>query len=74
MRSKAGALHPAIQHAERELRTGLTLVARGDDPELAAPLRAELLHLGLVHQTYAGTDALFLTSEGRRTLIDLVAG
>jgi hypothetical protein len=68
------ARDPAIQHTESDLRVGLALVARGDDLGLAAPLRAELLHLGLVHQSNASNGALFLSPEGRRTLIGLVTG
>jgi hypothetical protein len=66
------ARDPAVQHTEIELRVGLALVARGDELALADPLRAELLHLGLVHQSRANNDALFLSPEGRRTLISLV--
>jgi hypothetical protein len=61
----------AFQHTDSELRAGLTLVARADDWALSTPIRDELLHLGLIHQSNA-SEALFLSAEGRRTLVRLV--
>jgi hypothetical protein len=61
------ARDPAIAHTDGELRNGLWLVACGYDLPLDDPLRAELLHLGLVRRASVG-DGLFLTREGRTFL------
>jgi hypothetical protein len=61
------ARDPAIAHSDEALREGLWLVAAGDDLRRNDPLRAELLHLGLVRRAAVG-DGIFLTPEGRSFL------
>jgi hypothetical protein len=61
------ARDPVIAHTDEELREGLWHVAAGGDLRLTDPLRAELVHLGLVRPAAVG-DALFLTPDGRRFL------
>jgi hypothetical protein len=63
--------HLGTHASQRNVRHDLALVARGEELSLTDPLRAELLELGLVHEARA-SGALFLTREGRRTLISLV--
>jgi hypothetical protein len=62
--------HLPAQASQRNVRHDLAMVARGEELSPTDPLRAELLELGLVHE--AGGGALYLTREGRRTLISLV--
>jgi hypothetical protein len=60
------ARDPAIQHDDNELRAGL---ARAEDAGALddEPLRAELVHLGLLRFDEAANQ-LVLTPEGRRFL------
>ena len=59
------ARDPAFVHTDDELRRGLWHVAAGGDLRLSDPLRAELLHLGLVRRA-PNSEAIYLTPEGRR--------
>lgn len=61
------ARDPMFRHTDDELRDGLWRVAAGADLRLGDPLRAELLHLGLVRPD-ALTEAIHVTSKGRELL------
>ena len=61
------ARDPVVAHTDEELREGLWHVASGGDLRVTDPLRAELVHLGLVRPASVG-DGLYLTPDGRRFL------
>lgn len=61
------ARDPVVNHTDDQLQDGLAQVMGGDHLRPDDPLRAELLHLGLVRRD-STSDAVHITPDGLKLL------